>query len=87
MSSHECQRSGLQLTCRYISLPGVLLSGLGNADWPLLYTNTWTKADLDRAERYYLTLFEAPGAIPALLHGMVRNLLFLPFRAIKLGDS
>lgn len=28
--------------------------------------------DLDRAERYYLTLFEAPGAIPALLHGMVR---------------
>jgi hypothetical protein len=49
-----------------------LLSGLGNADWPLLYTNNWTKNDLDRAERYYLTLFEAPGAIPALLHGMVR---------------
>lgn len=57
---------------RRTAVEGVLLSGLGNADWPLLYTTSWTKNDLDRAERYYLTLFEAPGAVPALLHGMVR---------------
>lgn len=61
---------------------GVLLSGLGNADWPLLYTSNWTVNDLDRAERYYLTLFEAPGAVPALLHGMVSADLLLRRPAI-----
>ncbi|KAL7007241.1 hypothetical protein EMMF5_003080 [Cystobasidiomycetes sp. EMM_F5] len=49
----------------------VLLIGLASADFPILYSQKSTAADLDRAERYYLTLFNAPGAIPALLHAMI----------------
>ena len=48
------------------------MTGLASADWPILYSNNSTIEDLDRAERYYLTLFDAPGAVPALLHAMVR---------------
>jgi hypothetical protein len=46
--------------------------GLARADWPILYGKTMVTADdIGRAERYYLTLFNAPGAVSALLHAMV----------------
>lgn len=54
---------------------GLLLMGLARADWPILYGNsTVTADDIGRAERYYLTLFNAPGAVSALLHAMVGQL-------------
>lgn len=60
---------------------GVLLTGLASADWPILYSGKGiTPADLDRAETYYVTLWHAPGAVPALLHAMVRDMIcFLPW--------
>lgn len=66
--SHFGQQTGVSYD---VSFAGVLLIGLASADFPILYSQKSTAADLDRAERYYLTLFNAPGAIPALLHAMV----------------
>ena len=53
---------------------GVLLMGLASADWPILYSSERTPEDVIRAERYYLTLFDAPSAVSALLHAMVCDL-------------
>lgn len=39
-------------------------------DFPLLYSD-YSSRDVDAAERFYLTLFNGPTAISALLHGMM----------------
>merc|ERR1712093_11132 len=52
-------------------LLGVLVTGLACADWPILYAGLTGPAYLDKAETYYMTLFNAPGAVPALLHAMI----------------
>lgn len=59
------------------------MTGLASADWPLLYAGETGSEYLDKAEEYYMTLFNAPGAVSALLHAMVCCLLpaahaFLP---------
>lgn len=39
-------------------------------DFPLLYTE-YGPRDVNAAERFYLTLYNGPTAISALLHGMI----------------
>ncbi|SPO24844.1 related to SHR3 - endoplasmic reticulum packaging chaperone [Ustilago trichophora] len=40
-------------------------------DFPLLYFSELTDSAVDAAERFYLSLFAAPLAVSALLHGMM----------------
>lgn len=40
-------------------------------DFPLLYYSSLTDASVDAAERFYLSLYNAPLAVSALLHGMM----------------
>ena len=40
-------------------------------DFPLLYFSSLADSSIDAAERFYLSLFNAPLAVTALLHGMM----------------
>lgn len=40
-------------------------------DFPLLYFSSLTDSSIDAAERFYLSVFNAPLAVSALLHGMM----------------
>ena len=40
-------------------------------DFPLLYSSNMHDSSIDAAERFYLSLFNAPLAVTALMHGMM----------------